>query len=161
METHIHWTRKDSGACTLKFEDDDILRLFFGLIERYETSATTAKTIDVCAEAMLRLAKCVRLVNRPALVKAPPAAQFFQNAIMRNGSHGHDDAPRRGFAIGSHDMLGRRSTQVKREEEIGTKVGHNSCLPAALASPQTFPSASQRRCSFWLGLHYRTLGTSG
>jgi len=53
---------------------------------------------------------------------------------MGNGSPGHDDAPRRGSAIGSHDMLGWRSTQVKREEKMGTRWGETISFRAGRGS---------------------------
>jgi hypothetical protein len=44
----------------LEIDDDDVRALFYALIERHQTSGDVAETLELCAEAMSRLASCLR-----------------------------------------------------------------------------------------------------
>jgi hypothetical protein len=51
----------------IEIEDADVLDLFYALIGRHQRSASVSETVELCAEAMSRLASCLRTAQKPGV----------------------------------------------------------------------------------------------
>jgi len=72
---------------TVEITDEDIIALFYALIERYEHSASRNKKLRLCTEVMARLA--VRLIPKP-LGRDSSVSDLKLSARARNCLKGSD-----------------------------------------------------------------------